>query len=342
MKRTLLTLAATLLSAGLLVGCGGNKDNTAVTIREGVAENDGDTAKIGILLPVEHVALNNAKDGFVAAMKENGFSKATFKVMNAAGNEVDLSMFAKSLVDECDLFLGVGTGASQVLLSAETNASLRKPLLFTAVTDPVDAGLVDSKENKSGFVCGTTDANPVEAQIDLVKEFNSSFTKIGLLYTQEPNSVVQARQAEKVAKAKGFSVTHQIVQTSADIKAQAEALAQKVDAIYVPTDNTLAANMNAVQTAADNNHTLIVTGEEGMLATGGHITLSIDYVNLGHAAGEMASSILKQEKKPVDFKVEAVPASNCAFVMSTPNLTASGLEMSETMKNAHNWVEYAA
>ena len=301
--------------------------------------NQNNGPVIGILQPVEHEALGAARQGFIAGLKDNGYASVKIDYRNAGGNDADMNLYAKSLVDSSDLILGIGTGASKILKGAEINAGLSKPLLFTAVTDPVDAGLVESKDNPRGFVCGTTDANPVEEQIALVKEFKPSASKIGIMYTQtEENSKVQSDQAEAAIKKAGMTADIKTCSNSSDIKATAEALvADGVDAIYIPTDNNIAANMNAVKSAAISGHTLVVCGEENMLKSGGHITLSIDYYNLGYNTGVMAASILKGEKKTTDYPVVPVPASNCSYVMSSKNLTDCGLTMPESMLNAHQW-----
>ena len=179
----------------------------------------------------------------------------------------------------------------------------------------------------------------MEAQIALVKEFNASAAKVGIMYTQtEENSKVQSDQAEAAIKAAGMTSDVKTCSNSSDIKATAEALvADKVDAIYVPTDNNIAANMNAVKEAVKGKNVLVVAGEENILAEGGHVTLSIDYFQLGLSTGKMAAQILKGEKKATDFKVEPVPASDCSYVFSSKNLEDAGLTMPEAMKSAHTW-----
>lgn len=323
MKRKMITLLATMALplVASLTGC----NNKRVVV--------------GILQPVEHAALGAAREGFVDALKDNGFPNVKVDYRNAGGNDADLNTLAKNLVDSSALTLGIGTGAAKALQGAEVNAGLEKPLLFTAVTDPVGAGLVKSADNPSGYVCGTTDANPVEAQIGLVKEFNASATKVGIMYTQtEENSKVQADQAKAAIEAAGMTTDIKTCSNASDIKAIAEALVSDgVNAIYLPTDNNIAANMNAVKDAASVGHVLVVCGEENMLKEGGHITLSIDYYQLGVSAGKMAAQILKGEKKATDFKVEAVPASDCTYAYSSANLQASSLTMPEAMKNGHEW-----
>ena len=330
MKKKLLVLP---LIALCLVGCNFGPDYTPV-------DPNKETINVGILQPVEHSALGAARRGFEDAINSAGLkNKIKIDYRNAGGNDADLVTLAKNLVDDNDINLGIGTGASKALLGAQVNAGIKKPLLFTAVTDPVDAGLVKNADNPSGFVCGTTDANPVEAQIALVKEFKSTATKVGIMYTQtEENSKVQSDQAEVAIRAAGMTADVKTCSNSSDIKATAEALvADGVDAIYLPTDNNIAANMNAVKQAAISNNVLIVCGEENMLLEGGHITLSIDYYNLGKNTGEMAVELIKNTKKPTDYKVVAVPASNCSYVYSSKNLSDAGLTMPAEMLANHSW-----
>lgn len=323
MKKKLLTLLP-LLAMPLALGVTGCKSSGKA---------------VGILLPVEHQALDAARLGFEEALKAE-LPDVKIVYRNAGGNDADLQTFAKDLVDTCDLFLGVGTGASQALKGAEDNAGYTKPLLFTAVTDPVDAELVASKDNPTGFVCGTTDANPVEEQIALIKEFNPAAAKLGIMYTQkETNSKVQADQAKAAAEAAGMTATIQTCTGPSDIQHVASALVDSaIDALYIPTDNNIAANMNAIKEAAASRHVLVVCGEENMLKQGGHITLSIDYKALGISTGKMAAQILKGEKAPTDFPVVPVPASDCTYAYSSVNLESANLEMPEALLNAHEWV----
>ena len=324
-KMKLLTLLPLLLTPLAMTGCSGQR-------------------VIGILQPVEHAALGAAREGFVAGLKEGGLTNFKVDYRNAGGNDADLNTLAKDLVDTSALTLGIGTGASKALQGAQVNAGLEKPLMFTAVTDPVGAGLVASADNPSGYVCGTTDANPVEAQIALVKEFNPNATKVGIMYTQtEENSAVQSNQAQAAIQAAGMTSDVKTCSNSSDIKATAEALvADGVDAIYIPTDNNIAANMNAVKQAVEAQNVLVVCGEEGILKEGGHVTLTINYYQLGLSTGKMAAQILKGEKKATDFPVVAVPASDCEYVYSTANMTAAGLTMPESLLSAHTWRDISA
>ena len=294
---------------------------------------------IGILQPVDHDALAASREGFVKALKDNGYPNINIDYRNAKGNSADMNLLAKDLVDTSALTLGIGTGASQALKGAQDNAGYTKPLLFTAVTDAVSAGLVTSNDNPSGYVCGTTDANPVSEQVALLKEFNPEAKKLGILYTQtEVNSQVQAAQASAAASALNITPVTSSCTGPSDINATALALVDSgVDAIYLPTDNNIAANMNAVKQAVTSRNVLVVCGEENMVTKGGHISLSINYYDLGYTTGKMAAEILKGNKKPTDYKVTPVALSDCTYAYSPANLLSAGLTMPEAMLTKYDW-----
>ena len=300
--------------------------------------------KVGILQFDEFEALDAARNGFEAGLKEGGVKNFVIDYKNGGGQDADLQLYAKDLVDSCSLTLGIATPAAKALKGASDNAGYQKPILFTAVTDPVDAGLISAKDNPNGYVCGTSDANPVDEQIGLIKEFKSDAAKVGILYTQkETNSEVQAKQAKAAIEKASMTAVTKTCLSESDIKTTAEALVSEgVDAIYLPTDNNIAKNINSVKEAASSKNVLIVCGEEGMLKNGGHITLSIDYYSLGVTTGKMAAQILKKEKKPTDFPDKAVDVKDCTFALSSTNLAAAGLVMPEAMKNAHTWKDVNA
>ena len=289
----------------------------------GTQAKEVDPIKVGILQPVEHPALEAAREGFKQGLEESGYKgKVEFVYRNAGGKAADQTAFAKDLVSTCDMYLGIGTDASKDLKSAAEEKGLLKPLLFTAVTDPVDAGLVSSLANGTGFVTGTSDMQPIEAQIDLIQECIPTVDKVGILYTQsETNSVAQANQASTALTAKGITPVVQTCTGPSDVSAAAAALAGTagLDAIYIPTDNNIAANTDAVKTAVSSSGILVVTGEENMMKGCGHATLSIDYTALGKVTGEMAAQILKDNLVPGKLPVKVMTSSECNYVMSAAN-----------------------
>ena len=155
-KSKLISLLALATAAAGLASCGDNAK-----------------CKIGVLLPVEHAALRTCANGFEEALNEAGLvegSDYSFDIKNAGGSDADLTAMAKDLVSTKDMTFGLGTGASKQLMSASIEKGLTNPVFFSAVTDPVAANLVSSVENPNGFVCGTSDAQPIADQLLLHKQ----------------------------------------------------------------------------------------------------------------------------------------------------------------------------
>lgn len=295
-------------------------------------------ATVGVLLPVTHDALNEAVRGFEEALSDKDFvgnRKIEIVKKNAQGNSDDQLTMAKTLIDTCDLTLGVGTGAAKDLKSAQKNKGSNNPILFTAVTDPVDANLVKSLEKPGGLVTGSSDAAPIDAQISLIKACKPDVDKIGIFYTQtETNSVVQAKQAKAaIEKMEGVNAIIKTCTNSTDISTAITSLVAEdgLDAIYIPTDNNVAANMNYVKSAVKSKNILVVSGEEGQLKDGAHITLSISYFQLGKRCGEMAQKILNGEAKPENLPVVTMGTEDCNYFLSSENLADAGVTLPDNI-----------
>ena len=298
---------------------------------------------VGILQIETHSALDAAKEGFKEALLNSESlkgKKITFIEKNNEGVASDGATMAKSLAAKCDLLLGISTPSAVSLKNALDEAGKDTPLLFTAVTDPVSAELVKQMEKPGGNVSGTSDDNPVETQIDLVKKCfedkEAKDIKLGILYTSsEINSEVQANRAEAEAKAQGFSASNIERATctdSSDIKTVANNLASKVDAIYIPTDNNIAAHMDNIKSATDENHTLCIVGEENMLASGGHLTYSVSYSLLGKRTGEMGAMVLSKERAIGDIDVEKMlDEAYLSKVYNSKNISDSNVKVPQTL-----------
>ena len=328
-KKLLLTALTSLAFASGLTACGGGKVEF----------------KIGILQPVEHAALDAAQNGFKEGVKEKlGDKTVEFNYLNAMASDANMSLYASDLVDANDLNLGIGTGAALALKSASVTKGSTKPVLFTAVTDPVDAKLVSDKNAPEGFITGSSDMNPVVDQINLIQEVMPTVSKIGILYTQsEVNSKVQSDMAEAKITELGLTPVIRTCTNSADITSAAQALVDDgVQAIYIPTDNNIAANMGAVKTPANAAHVLVMCGEEGMIKNGGHLTLSINYFDLGKQAGIMAADILLKNKTIKETPVKYMTSAECTYVLSSKNLEAAQITIPDSVKTAHSWSDVDA
>ena len=306
LKRLLVCLVLC-LGVVMLAGCGEKSEKVVV----------------GILHTATKDALDNAKDGFVETLKANGYGDAEFVVKNPEGDQTTMNSMATELVRKSDIVLGIGTPAAVALQSARDAEEVEVVILFTAVTDPVGAGLMKDT-SKPTDITGTNDMNPVADQVDLILELAPGIKKLGVLYNvAEPNSLVQAEMVKAQANKKGVEVVVKTVAEAIEISAATTALIQSdgVQAIYLPTDNLIAANMPAVAAVADELGVPTVAGESGMVAAGGTITYSINYKALGVLTGEMAAKILS--------------GTPCSQVPST-SVDASGLEVAVNYDSIKN------
>ena len=188
MLKKLVLLLLVIVSIFTVAGCGGKDGKVTV----------------GVLVTATHSALNDAKDGFVEALKANGYEDAEFVVKNPEGDQTTMNSMATELVRKSDIVLGIGTPAAVALQSARDAEQIDIVVLFTAVTDPIAAGLM-SDVNKPTNITGTNDMNPVADQVDLVLELAPGIKKLGVLYNvSEKNSQVQAEMVKATAATAGI------------------------------------------------------------------------------------------------------------------------------------------
>ncbi|MFY0545279.1 ABC transporter substrate-binding protein [Brevibacillus sp. H7] len=261
--------------------------------------------KVGIVQIVEHPALDAAREGFIAQMAKNGYEKdkqVVYDVQSAQGEmNTAIQIAQKFQGDKVDLILAIATPTAQA--AAQTTKEI--PIVFTAVTDPVAAGLVKSMEKPEGNVTGTTDMNPVEEQLALVKELKPEAKTVGIIYNSgEVNSKVQVDAAKAVADKLGLTIQEAAITSPTEVKQAAESMVGKVDAFYVPTDNMVVSSISAVLAVAEAQKIPVVAGEENSVKSGAIATYGIDYGKLGEQTADMAVKILKGEAKPADMAVE--------------------------------------
>jgi putative ABC transport system substrate-binding protein len=261
--------------------------------------------KISIVQIEEHPALDDARLGFLETLKANGYEEGKnlrVDYKNAQGDQAALySIVQKFAADNPNLVLAIATSSAQAMAAASKDI----PILITAVTDPVEAKLVNSLAKPGTNVTGTTDMNPLRQQFELLKALIPTAKKVGIIYNAgEVNSLVQVRLAKLVAESLGLEIVEATVTGSADVMRAAQSLVGKVDAVYVPTDNTVVAAVQAVIRITDKNKIPVIAGESRVVDKGALGTIGINYRNLGKQTGEMALRVLKGEK-PQDMAIES-------------------------------------
>ena len=320
MKRTLALLMASALMLSL-AGC----SQTGGSSSSGEAE----TLRIGIIQPMEHESLDAAREGFVQALADHGYIDGDTIVLdyqNAQGDSSALLTISQRFGgDDCDLVLAIGTGAAQSIASQTSEI----PVLITAVTDPVDAGLVQSSEAPGTNVTGTNDMNPIREQLELIPEILPDAQTVGLLYTSsEDNSILQIEEAKAILEEMNLDYVEQTVTGSNDVQQAVQSIVTRCDAIYIPTDNTFASAMPLVGSVVMESGTPVICGATGMVEAGGLITLGLNYYNLGYQTGEMAVQVL-EGADPASMPVQS--QNQYDYVVNEEMLSALGMELPQSL-----------
>lgn len=289
MKKLLTILLATICLFALCA-CGSNSDST----------QEDETIKVGVVQTTQHPALDAATQGFVDALKENGITNVD--VQNASGESANCSTIVGNFVaDGVDLIMANATPA----LQAASAATDTIPVLGTSITvyDVVLGGSVPKN------VSGTTDLAPLDEQASMIKELFPEAKKVGILFcSAEANSQYQVDKISEFLKEDGIETVNYVFNDSNDITAVTEkAVSDKVDVIYVPTDNTAAANTEAIANVVLPAGIPVFAGEEGVCTGCGVATLTISYYDIGFKTGEMAADILLNGADISTMEVESAP-----------------------------------
>ena len=280
--------------------------------------------KIGVIQLVEHSALDANYKGFVDGLAEAGYvdgKNIKIDYQNAQGEQANCVTIAQKFVNsKDDLIFAIATPAAQ----AVANATKKIPVVISSVTDPESAKLVKSNKAPGKNVTGTSDLTPCAAQMDLIKKLFPEAKTVGILYcSSEQNSLFQVKLAEDACDKIGLKYVEATVSNSNEIQQVTQSLCGKVDVIYSPTDNMIAAGMPLVAKIATDNKVPTICGEEGMVKAGGLATYGINYYELGKQTAKMAVQILKGEKKPAEMPIEYL--STCDFVVNQETAKALGV-----------------
>ncbi len=285
MKKALITLLCCLLLA--LCGCSNTQDKYV----------------IGICQLAKHEALDAATQGFKDTLKEAFGENVEFIEGNAAGDSSACVTICNGLVaDNVDLILANATGS----LQAASSATVTIPILATAITEYGVALGIDNFSGTTGTnVSGTSDLAPLAAQAAMFKELLPEVKKVGIIYcSAEPNSLYQVQVISAELKKLGIDTLSYSFTDSNDIYLVTNKAADENQALYVPTDNTVASCADIIDSICRNKKIPVICGEEGTCRKCGIATLTIDYYQLGVLTGQMAIDVLKGEKNIADMPVE--------------------------------------
>ncbi|MGN0706496.1 MAG: ABC transporter substrate-binding protein [Faecalibacterium sp.] len=296
-RRSFLSAAAAVAAAGALTACGGSASSTAASSAAASAAASSEAAApaktytVGICQLVEHVALDAATQGFEDALTAELGDAVVFDFQNAQNDTATCATIANGFVSAgVDLILANATPA----LQAAQAATNQIPVLGTSITEyGVALGLTDFNGTVGGNISGTSDLAPLDEQAAMIMEWVPDVKTVGLLYcSAEANSQYQVDQVQAELEAKGVKATQYAFSDSNDLASVCQKAANENDVLYVPTDNTVAANTGIVDGVCRPMKKPVFAGEEGICSGCGVATLSISYYDLGYTTGEMAAKIL--------------------------------------------------
>lgn len=281
-------------------------------------ESKGNVVKVGIIQYMSHPSLDNCRDGIVSVLENAELTtgkkiEIEIQTGSSASAESDCSTYAKNMVAAgYDMIIAIATPAACSAFAAVEGTGI--PLVFCAVSDPVQAKLVKSNESPSYGATGTSDLLDFKHQLELIKAFQPDVKSIGVLYTtSEANSVSQLQSFTEIANTFGVEVVPQGIQSASEIPAAAAALCAKVDCVNNFTDNNVVTNLSVLLEAARAAGIPVYGSEEEQVKNGCLASVSIDYVSLGKDTGDIAVRILNGEDVnsiPVKSISEATPIIN--------------------------------
>ncbi len=298
----------------------------------GCSSNSNETISIGISQIVENPVLDLARNGFIDALKEKGFEEGKNIEIDTQFAQGDIALtttIAQNFVSQKkDLILAISTPSAQ----SASQATDEIPILFTAVTDPVTAGLVENPDAPEGNVTGTTDMAPIDKQLELGLKIVPNAKRVGIPYnTSEVNSQVQVEIAKEVAATLDLEVVEIPVTNSSEIELAISGKVGQIDFLSVPSDNLIATSMSIVKKVALDNNIVVIGVDEPMVKNGALACEGIDYYQLGYKTGLMAVDIIKG-KEIKDIPVAG--ADSTELVINEEIADALGIEIPEDVRSS--------
>lgn len=263
------------------------------------------TPTVGILQLMSHPALDAIHRGIIHGLKEEGYQPGkNIKIdfQNAQNDQSNLKTMSTKFANEnADLSIGIATPSAQAL----ANTINDKPIILGAITDPKGAGLVKNNVKPGGNITGVSDQAPLKEQLGLIQKFMPKMKTLGIIYTSSDDSAVaQYKKFAKICKQAHVRLKAYSIANTNDLNQVAEQAVSTVDAIYVPTDNTIAGAMQTLVGAANKAKVPVFPAVDTMVKAGGVATYGVDQYQLGVATGKMSAQILKGKRKPATTPIK--------------------------------------
>ncbi|GAA3630281.1 tryptophan ABC transporter substrate-binding protein [Lactobacillus hamsteri] len=261
---------------------------------------------VGILQTMSHPALDQIHKGIIQGLKDEGYidgKNLKIDFQNAQGDQSNLKSMSDQFQNKnAAAVIGIATPAVQSL----ANESGNTPVIMGAVSDPIGTKLVKSLKHPDGKVTGVQDKQPVNEQFKLIKTIMPKLKTIGVIYTSsDDSSTAEYREFKDLAEKDGLKVHAYTITSTNDIEQVAQTMAGKVEAVYVPTDNTVASGISTLLKATNAAKIPVFPAADTMIKPGGLATRAVSQFDMGVLTGKMTGQILKG-KKPADTPVQRV------------------------------------
>lgn len=328
-KPTFAKLMGVSLLSALLFGCGGDKPATEQKAEQSPTTQTADKKTVAITAIVEHPSLDAVRKGAIEALASEGYKEGenlTVNFQSAQGNVATAGQIAKQFsADNPDAIIAIATPTAQAVVSATNTV----PVVFSAVTEPVEAKLVSKLDGSGTNVTGASDVLPLEPQIALIKELIPTVKNIGFVYSPgEVNSTVTLKNLKAITEPQGITIVEAPAQKSSDIAMSAQSLVGKVDVIYTSTDNNVVNAYEALAKVAKEAKIPLVSSDPGVLERGASVVLGVNYHQLGIETGKITARIFKGEKAG---DIPVYSAKELDLMVSKKNASEQGLTVPQTI-----------
>lgn len=335
-KKLISTLLGAALTLSLLGGCGNGSNSST--------DNGEKSYKIAITQYAEHGSLDNCREGFLQGLAAEGIEEGknlTVEFQNAQANSGTASQIASQFAGQNpDLICAIATPSALSCYNAAADKDI--PVIYSAVTDPVAAGLATEDQMPTGNITGTSDKLPVEAQLDMIRKMLPDAKKIGILYTtSEINSVSAIEEYKAKASTYGFEIVDMGISTTADIPLAADNLLTKVDCISNLTDNTVVQGLSTILAKAAEKNIPVFGSEIEQVKLGCLAAAGIDYIELGKKTGQMAAKILKGEAEASGMPYETFEDYSIYFNQAVADQLSISVD-ADVIKDAEVFTDISA
>ncbi len=293
-KKMLAAMMALAMAAAALTGCG---------------ESGKDSYTIGISQFAVHGSLDNCREGFLAGLAEEGIVEGenlTVDYVNAQADTATAAMTADNFVTKkVDMICAIATPAAMAAYNSTMNTDI--PVIYTAVSDPVEAGLANEDGSPVGNITGTSDELAVEAQLKMIREILPDAKKIGIIYTtSEANSISTVATYQEMAPLYGFEIVTTGVTAVSEVPLAAADMVTKADCITNLTDNTVVTALQSLLDEANKAGIPVFGSEVEQVKAGCVASMGLEYYELGRQTGRMAAKVLKGEAKASEMNYEVI------------------------------------